>query len=507
VAAGAFDALPPEQRARTVEFEGHVYATLDFAEPDGEVPGPTALPECVAVPEGWEISTDAAAVVEQVIAKHPWGTHLLTTRSGAGFTTKLYLGQPGSKISNYELMSTGDGRYGPRRCLPSRPSRVLIRYPAGIDPSLPKLVAGPATLIKGKPFKQLTATSPSVWRGVSAPVGGQPPAPAVRPTAAAPQLQSLPAGGTVSVGLLFPGQGSQYVKMLDGVKDLPAVKDMLAKAVEILGYDILQLCLEGPEEKLEETRYCQPAIFIGGLAGLEKLRGEREEAAARPRFMAGLSLGEYTALCAAGVFDFEDGLRLVKLRGEAMHEAANVGKQLMLSVVGLERERLEGLCAQARERAGPGATCQISNFLFPNGFSCGGSDAAINELKTLADDNGALQTKILKTAGAFHTTLMQPAQERLSEKLEETLPRMKPPGCTVYMNATAEPVLPGTDPREIVENLKKQLTNSVLWAPSVEAMIAEGVTEYYELGPQKQLKAMMKRINPAVWKTTTNVDV
>merc|ERR1719343_601540 len=108
------------------------------------------------------------------------------------------------------------------------------------------------------------------------------------------------------VALLFPGQGSQYVKMLDQVKDLPEVKDMLSKAKDILGYDLLELCLKGPEEKLAETRYCQPAMFVGGLAGISKLRGQKEEATTRPQCMAGLSLGEYTALCAAGVFTFEE---------------------------------------------------------------------------------------------------------------------------------------------------------------------------------------------------------
>merc|ERR1712032_654937 len=133
--------------------------------------------------------------------------------------------------------------------------------------------------------------------------------------------------GTVPVGLLFPGQGSQYVKMMSTVKDIPAVQDMLKTADDILGYDVLELCLKGPESKLEETRYCQPAMFIAGLAGVEKLRGEREEAVTRPQVLAGLSLGEYTALCVAGVFTFEQGLKLVDTRGKAMQEAAQIGSR------------------------------------------------------------------------------------------------------------------------------------------------------------------------------------
>ncbi|CAE7245719.1 MCAT [Symbiodinium necroappetens] len=185
-------------------------------------------------------------------------------------------------------------------------------------------------------------------------------------------------------------EGSQYVKMLDGVKDVPEVKDMLSKANEILGYDLLKMCLEGPEEKLAETRYCQPAMFVGGLAGVCKLKSQNADAASRPRCMAGLSLGEYTALCAAGVLSFEDGLTLVKLRGEAMQEAAMVGKQAMLSVAGLDQKVLEQCCAEA-EKKEAGGVCRIANALFPKGFSCAGTEQAVNELKAIAEKKGALQ--------------------------------------------------------------------------------------------------------------------
>jgi len=285
------------------------------------------------------------------------------------------------------------------------------------------------------------------------------------------------------------------------------VKDMLTKAQDILGYDILDLCLNGPEAKLEETRYCQPAMFIAGLAGVEKLRQEREEAATRFQVTAGLSLGEYTALCAAGVFSFEDGLKLVQLRGQAMQDAAAIGKQAMLSVAGFEKEKLAALCKEAAAKEGPKAVCQIANELFPKGYSCAGTEDAITHLKGLAEAGGALQAKILKTSGGFHTSLMEPAKEQLSKALDDVLPRMQPPKHAVYMNATAEPLRAGSDPKEAVALLKKQLTSPVLWEPSVQAMIKAGVTEFYECGPNKQIKAMMKRINPKVWGTTTNVEV
>merc|ERR1719464_1565653 len=243
-------------------------------------------------------------------------------------------------------------------------------------------------------------------------------------------------------------------------------------------------------------------MFIGGLAGLEKLREQKEEAVTKFQIMAGLSLGEYTALCAAGVMSFEDGLKLVKLRGEAMQEAAAVGKQLMLSVAGLDTDKLKPLCVEAAKKE-PNGICQIANYLFPGGSSVGGTEKAINSLKDMAEKAGALQAKVLKTAGAFHTPLMKPAQDKLSEALEEALPNMKPPMHTVWMNATAEPVRPGCDPADIVANLRTQLTNTVLWDTSVQEMMKEGVSEFYEVGPMKQIKAMMKRINVGAWKKTT----
>jgi len=360
-------------------------------------------------------------------------------------------------------------------------------------------------------FKRLSGTGPEEgWISIKLPgkdlavrTDKTPPKPRQPPPTAVGPNNEEP----LTIALFFPGQGSQYVKMMENVKDLPKVKEMLEKAQPILGYDILDICLNGPEDKLEETRYCQPAMFIGGLAGLEKLKQDSPEKVNRAAVMAGLSLGEYTALCAAGVMTFEDGLKLVKLRGEAMQEAAQSGKQLMLSVAGLEKDKLEPLCKQAAAKEGPGAVCSIANFLFPGGTSVGGTEKAINELKDMAEKAGALQAKVLKTAGAFHTSLMKPAQEKLSAALEETLPNMKPPMHTVWMNATAEPVRPGCDPADIVANLKTQLTNPVLWDTSVKEIIKEGANEFYEVGPMKQMKAMMKRIDVGMWKKMTNIEV
>merc|ERR1712060_1009702 len=156
---------------------------------------------------------------------------------------------------------------------------------------------------------------------------------------------------------------------------------------------------------------------------------------------------------------FEDGLKLVKLRGEAMQEAANSCKQLMLSVAGLEKKKLQELMTECLKGDSDGV-CQISNSLFPNGYSVGGTEKAINALAPKCEKAGALQAKILKTGGALHTKLMKPAQDKLSKAIDETLPNMKSPMHTIWMNATAEPIRPGQDLADVVANMKTQLTSA-----------------------------------------------
>merc|ERR1712176_73844 len=217
--------------------------------------------------------------------------------------------------------------------------------------------------------------------------------------------------------------------------------------------------------------------------------------------------GEYTALCAAGVFSFEDGLKLVQLRGQAMQEAAGMSKQAMLSVAGLDKPKLVEFCKKAAAEEGGSAVCQIANELFPKGYSCAGTEVAVHALKRMAEAGGALQCRLLKTSGGFHTSLMAPARDQLSKALDETLPRMSPPRHTVYMNTTAMPLQPGTDPTVIVDLLKEQMTSPVLWEGSMRAMLKAGLKEFYEVGPMKQIKAMMKRIDAKAWNTTTCMDV
>jgi len=314
-------------------------------------------------------------------------------------------------------------------------------------------------------------------------------------------------GSSVPTCLVFPGQGSQFVGMMKSVKDLDVVQDMLRKADAILGYDILDLMLNGPEEKLARTMYCQPAMYIAGLAAVEQLKLDEPEQVARCQALAGLSLGEYTALTVAGVFDFETGLRIVKARAEAMEfETTREGapEQSMMSVAGLSEEKVAALC---RECVGgkAGEVCQIANFLFPKGFSVAGTKASVMALEQKAMDAGALQAKILKTSGAFHTSVMAGAKQNLVSELEQVKASMRPPRCKVYMNTTAQAIGPETPVKDILHLLGEQLVSPVRWEQSMQLAIKDGCTSFIECGPGKQLKAMMKRIDPKANEKMTNV--
>jgi len=311
------------------------------------------------------------------------------------------------------------------------------------------------------------------------------------------------------VALLFPGQGSQYVGMLKSCIDMPAVKAMLSKAEKVLGWDLKELCLNGPEAKLQETKYCQPAMFVAGLCAVEVMRDQKRETVERCQAVAGLSLGEYTALCAAGVLNFEDALTLVKLRAEAMQSATEQTAQCMCSVAGLDRPTLEKLCKQARteDKSVKEPVCQIANVLFPAGFTCAGTKSTIDKLCTLAQKARALQAKVIKTGGAFHCPLMQPAADKLGQALDEALPKMQPPRCCVYFNITGKRVLPGTDPSTFIGLIKQQLTSEVLWEQTIKQMIMDQVKDFYECGPLKQLKSMLKRIDQDAFKRTENISV
>mmetsp|Transcript_22918 Transcript_22918/g.52537 ORF Transcript_22918/g.52537 Transcript_22918/m.52537 type:complete len:560 (+) Transcript_22918:96-1775(+) len=325
------------------------------------------------------------------------------------------------------------------------------------------------------------------------------------PTVKRPPLKAKP---PLPVALLFPGQGSQMVGMLKEVLHMPAVDKLLKKAEEILGWSVKDLCLQGPEDKLMETQYCQPVMFVAGLCAVEKMKETMKESVERCQAVAGFSLGEYTALCVAEVITFEDALNLVKVRAVAMQKAAESRAGRMVSVAGLEKGKVDSLCEEA-VKAGldEDPVCSVANYMWSTGFSVAATVKTAEKLTQLAKDGGALQAKEVKAGGGFHSKLMLPAEQELASAIDDCLPKMQPPRCAIYFNRTGKRVAAGTDPANFVNYMKEQLTNTVLWEHCVKQMIMDGVKDYYECGPNKQLKAMMKRIDQDAFRRMENMDV
>merc|ERR1711972_712602 len=246
-------------------------------------------------------------------------------------------------------------------------------------------------------------------------------------------------------------------------------------------------------------------MYIAGLAAIEQLKIDDPTKVSDVKAVAGLSLGEYTALTVAGVFDFETGLKIVKERTEAMEfETVREGapKQGMLSVAGLDQSVVEKLC---KEVASGGDVCQIANYLFPKGFSVAGTEAAVKALEQKAMDANALQAKLLKTSGGFHTPLMAGAKDHILSQLEAHEGSLKPPQMKVYMNVTAKAIPIGSPVKDIIKMLGDQLVSPVMWEQSMKQAVKDGVKEFVECGPSKQLKAMMKRIEPKAAEKMINI--
>jgi [acyl-carrier-protein] S-malonyltransferase len=287
---------------------------------------------------------------------------------------------------------------------------------------------------------------------------------------------------------LFPGQGAQTVGMGAAVyRDVPAAASLFSRASQFLGYDLYKLCTEGPAEQLDRTEYSQPAIFVASLAALEKLRQEKPDVVENCSAVAGLSLGEYTALVFAGVMDFEDGLTVVQERGRAMQAAAEVEFGGMVSILGMERDKVEELCHEAR---GDG-TLEIANLLCPGNVIVSGTTTACERVADLANEAGAMKVIPLAVAGAFHTPLMAPALERLRKVLDGI--QLRKPRIPVISNVDARP---RDDAGEIRALLIKQVCSPVLWEDSMRYMIATmEIKQFYELGPARVLTGLLKRID------------
>eukprot|EP00026_Physarum_polycephalum_P009040 Phypoly_transcript_09150.p1 GENE.Phypoly_transcript_09150~~Phypoly_transcript_09150.p1 ORF type:complete len:407 (+),score=61.01 Phypoly_transcript_09150:24-1223(+) len=297
------------------------------------------------------------------------------------------------------------------------------------------------------------------------------------------------------IAFLFPGQGAQTVGMGKGVLHNSKAKALFTKAQEILGYDLLDLCLNGPQEKLDMTIYSQVAIFVYSLAELEVLREISPELIQKCSCVAGLSLGEYTALVAAGAMDFETGLKLVQLRATAMQETADAKAGGMMSVLGVTEETVNQIIADVN--TSNSGVLTIANLLCPGNIVLSGDPKLcdiVAEKGTKAPYN-AKATRKLAVTGAFHSDFMLPAKETLQKVLEQT--SFTSPRKAVLCNLTGGKynITSEADAKsEIVSNLTKQLTSPVRWEQSIKVMLSEGYNRIYELGPGAVLTGLMRHI-------------
>lgn len=282
---------------------------------------------------------------------------------------------------------------------------------------------------------------------------------------------------------VFPGQGAQFVGMGKDLYESNAqVREMMEKANDILGFRITDLMFEGTEEDLRKTSVTQPAIFIHSVA-LARALGDDFQ----PDMAAGHSLGEFSALVATGAMSFEDGLKLVAARAQAMQEACEINPSTMAAVLALPDEKVEEIC----ESVDGVVVC--ANYNCPGQLVISGENEAIDAACAKMLEAGAKRALKLKVGGGFHSPCMEPARAKLAEAIDKT--QFNEPICPVYQNVDA---LPHTNPVEIKANLIAQLTAPVRWTQSVKNMIADGATEFIELGPGKVLQGLVSKIDRTV---------
>jgi len=285
------------------------------------------------------------------------------------------------------------------------------------------------------------------------------------------------------VAYVFPGQGSQSTGMgLDLYNSYPSAKEVFAEADASLGFSLSRLCFEGPEEELKKTHNVQPTILVVSIACLKALEETAIANFPSPAFVAGHSLGEYTALVAAGVLGLTDAVLLVRERGRLMYEAGLKNPGSMLAVIGLDEETVKDISFHSGT--------EISNINCPGQIVVSGAAKALAEADKLARTRGARALRPLKVSGAFHSALMEPVLAEFSRIVSNF--SFQPPVIPVISNVTARPL---TDVDSIKEELVKQLRNCIQWQGSVEYMMHSGVTTFYEIGPGRVLSGLIRRIN------------
>src|SRR5262252_236840 len=293
------------------------------------------------------------------------------------------------------------------------------------------------------------------------------------------------------IALLFPGQGSQVVGMGKELADkYPVARQTFEEADNALGYKLSQLCFEGPEEQLRQTEITQPAILTASVAALRVL----ETQIPKPCYVAGHSLGEYSAHVASGTFSFADAVRTVRNRGKYMQEAVPVGVGAMAAILGMDWENVAAVCLEAAQ----GEVCSPANINSPDQVVISGNTAAVERATKLADARGAKRAKVLSVSAPFHCSLMKPAQERLKEDLKKL--SMQQPVYPVACNVDADLVV---DNLRALDTLVRQVTGSVKWDHCMRLLIAQGVETFIEVGPGKVLCGLMRQIDRS--KTCLNV--
>ncbi|XP_055993495.1 malonyl-CoA-acyl carrier protein transacylase, mitochondrial [Sorex fumeus] len=310
--------------------------------------------------------------------------------------------------------------------------------------------------------------------------------------------------------LLFPGQGSQALGMGRALLRFPRARALYAAARRVLGYDLLRLSLQGPREALDRTVHCQPAVFVASLAAVEKLRAQQPAVIEGCVAAAGFSVGEFAALVFAGAMDFDEGLHAVKVRAEAMQEASEAVPSGMLSVLGQPQSKFALACQEAREHCAASGlkdpVCEVSNYLFPDCRVISGHLEALRFLQKNSARFHFRRAKLLPVSGAFHTRLMEPAQEPLARALRDV--RVRKPLVAVHANVSGHRY---ADPKHIPRLLVQQVVAPVKWEQTMhiiyERKKGTPFPRTFEVGPGRQLGSILRSCNMQAWKSYSSVDV